>query len=84
MATGAAVGAVAEANTQAAASASSYAAGVATGEAIATPPGGVYTTLPGNCLYKPTGATNYFQCGGMWLAPSYGANGLYYKVVPAP
>ena len=46
--------------------------------------GGVYTSLPANCVYKPVSATNYFQCGAMWLTPAYGANGLYYKVVAAP
>jgi hypothetical protein len=86
VATGAAVGAseaaastaTAEANTSAA-----YTAGVAAGE-TAAPPSGVYTTLPANCLYQAVGGSNYFQCGGMWLTAAYGANGLYYKVVPAP
>jgi hypothetical protein len=67
----------------AASSASAYNAGVATGEAAA-PVNHVYTTLPANCLYKPVGTVNYFQCGAMWLEPAFGANGLYYRVVPAP
>ena len=64
--------------------AASYSAGVAAGEAAAAPVGGVYTTLPANCQYRAVGGANEFQCGGTWLAPAYGANGLYYKVVPAP
>ena len=64
--------------------AASYSAGVAAGEAAVTPPGGIYTTLPPNCAYQAVGTTNYFNCGSMWLTAAYGANGLYYKVVPAP
>ena len=28
--------------------------------------------------------TIHFQCSAMWLEPAFGANGLYYRVVPAP
>jgi hypothetical protein len=87
VAAGAAVGAGATAANEAAVSqannAATYSAGVAAGEAAAAP-AGVYTTLPPNCVYQVVGGSNYFQCGSMWLTAAYGANGLYYKVVPAP
>jgi hypothetical protein len=28
--------------------------------------------------------TTYYLCGNTWFQPNYGANGVYYKVVPAP
>ena len=82
LATGAAVGASEASANAAAGETGAYAAGVAAGEAAAPPR--IYTSLPGNCTYQAAGAGNYFNCGGMWLSPAYGANGLYYKVVPAP
>ncbi len=67
--------------------ANAYSAGVATGAAEVTraaPAGGIYTTLPADCLYQAVGGANYFRCGATWLKPAYGANGLYYRAVPAP
>ena len=26
----------------------------------------------------------YYLCGNPWFLPSYGANGVYYRAVPAP
>lgn len=26
----------------------------------------------------------YYLCGNTWFSPSYGANGIYYRVVPTP
>jgi hypothetical protein len=88
VATGAALGASAaasgEAATVQASNAASYSAGEAAGAAAATS-SAVYTTLPANCQYKDVGGNNYFLCGGTtWMSAAYGANGLYYKVVPAP
>jgi hypothetical protein len=85
LAAGEALGA--EASAGAAASANAYSAGVATGVAEATgaaPSGGTYTTLPANCLYQMVGGANYFRCGAMWLKPAFGANGVYYRAIPAP
>ena len=78
LAAGAAIGASTEAAATEASSAQAYAAGVAAGG------GGVYATLPPNCQYQAVSGGNYYQCGGMWLTAAYGANGLYYKEVPAP
>ena len=54
------------------------AAGVAAGA------GGIYATLPAGCQYSAVGGGTYYNCGGMWLIPAYGANGLYYKQVAPP
>jgi hypothetical protein len=68
-----------------------FAAGAVTGAAVANaaapaapayPVGAAYAALPGGCAYRPL--AREYDCGAMWLAPAYGANGLYYSVVPAP
>lgn len=62
----------AEANTAASASAS-YAMG------------SVYTRLPSGCISPPVaGGSTLFLCGNTWFQPASGANGVYYRVVPAP
>jgi hypothetical protein len=66
----------------AAASASAYNAGVAAGSAYGM--GAIYPTLPAGCIYSPFGGVSYYNCGNVWFSPSYGANGVYYRVVPAP
>ena len=48
------------------------------GQVVATlPPGGITSTA------TVQGAT-YYQCGSTWFSPNFGANGVYYRVVPAP
>ena len=65
-----------------------YAAGVAAGAAAATaanPPGTLYGTLPAGCNYRPISGQPYYACSsGLWFVPSYGANGVYYRVVAVP
>ena len=74
---GAGVGAaVASANTSAA-----YASGYAAG-ASAYAMGANYAALPGGCVYQA--GINQYHCGATWFVPQYGANGVYYTVVPAP
>ena len=37
------------------------------------------------CATSPmSSATYYKRGGGVWLSPSYGANGVYYRIIPAP
>jgi hypothetical protein len=75
----------------AAATTSAYNAGVATGAAMATTPasgtfvmGMGYAALPaGSMSINKNGATYYLN-GNTWFQPAYGANGVYYTVVPAP
>jgi hypothetical protein len=88
-AAGAAVGmvagaAMASANTSAATS-SAYSAGYAAGSAnTAYAMGAIYATLPAGCIPSTVGGVAYDLCGSTWFQPSYGANGVYYRVVPAP
>jgi hypothetical protein len=63
-----------------AASANAYAAGVAAGGGYAM--GAIYPTLPAGCIYRPV--LSVYECGGTWLQAAYGANGVYYRVVPGP
>ncbi|MFM0055949.1 hypothetical protein [Paraburkholderia phytofirmans] len=86
VAVGVAAGAaIASANT-AAATSNAYNAGVAAG-AAANPGfamGAVYAVLPAGCVAPNVHGTTYYLCGNTWFAPAYGANGVYYRVVPAP
>jgi hypothetical protein len=67
------------------ASQNAYAAGYAAGAGSATySMGAIYTTLPPGCVLSPSGGKNYYYCNGTWFSPSYGANGVYYRVVPVP
>jgi len=53
--------------------------------AAATWPVGVtYGYLPSGCNYTYVPGGAYYRCSSGWLKPAYGANGLYYTVVPAP
>ncbi len=84
-AVGAAVGAsVANANNQAA-NADAYSAGYSAGSAdTAYAMGAIYATLPGGCNPATVSGTTYYLCGPHWLKPAFGANGVYYRVVPTP
>ncbi|BAN27546.1 hypothetical protein [Caballeronia insecticola] len=73
--------AVASANNSVA-TANAYNAGVAAGTSYAM--GNVYPTLPAGCFRPSNVNGTYYVCGNSWLAPAYGANGVYYRVVPAP
>ena len=85
--------AIASANT-AAATSNAYAAGVAAGSATSAPPpppprthfvmGTNYATLPTGCVMPKVGGATYYLCGNTWFKPLYGANGVYYRVVPTP
>jgi hypothetical protein len=74
LAVGTAIGATAAAN--AAVAARPYSAPYVMGD--------VYAALPVGCAYSPYGGAAYYNCGGVWFSPYYGANGMYYRVVPVP
>lgn len=79
-AAGAAVGATVGVAAGVAASSSAYSAGVNAGyAAAAAPPPAAYAVLPAGCVYRLL--PREYSCGSMWLAPAYGANGVYYRVV---
>ena len=61
-----------------------YAAG-ATSAYGAPPPSPVgYATLPAGSQEVTRLGTVYYVNGNTWYQPVYGANGVYYQVVPAP
>ncbi len=84
-AVGAAAGAaVANANNQRANS-NAYSAGYAAGSAnTAYAMGAIYATVPAGCASPTVNGMTYYLCGDTWFQPSHGANGVYYRVVPAP
>jgi hypothetical protein len=43
-----------------------------------------YAALPSGCTSPNVGGATYFLCSNTWFLPSYGANGVYYRVVPTP
>ena len=58
-----------------------YAAGATT---TAYAMGAIYATLPTGCAVSAVSGTTYYHCATTWFQPSYGANGVYYRVVPTP
>ena len=85
---GAAVGvvagtAIANANARAA-EANAYSAGYSAGAANAYEIGAIYATVPHDCVTPIVGGETYYMCGNTWFKPKFGANGVYYKVVPPP
>ncbi len=46
--------------------------------------GAVYGALPTGCATPNVQGTTYYLCGNTWFLPSYGANGVHYRVVPTP
>ena len=46
--------------------------------------GAIYATLPAGCIKPTVQGGTYYLCGNTWFKPSYGANGVYYRVVSAP
>jgi hypothetical protein len=46
--------------------------------------GGIYPTLPPGCISPKVQGMTYYLCGNTWFQPSYGANGVSYRVVPTP
>jgi hypothetical protein len=82
-ATGAAIGAA----TANAANANTYAEGYTAGATAASTAyalGAIYPTLPTGATLQTVAGVTYYQYNGVWFSPSYGANGVYYRVVPAP
>jgi len=70
----------------AAATSSAYSAGVAAGATAAHYEMGVaYASLPSQCGEANIQGANYYVCGSdTWFKPSFGANGVFYRVVPTP
>ena len=66
--------------------AAAYNAGVAAAPAqvVYVPAGAVSPTLPPGAMAINKDGATYYLSGNTWYQPSYGANGVFYKVVPAP
>ena len=50
----------------------------------AKPAGVNYASLPTGSMTIDKNGGSYYLSGNTWFQPSYGANGVFYKVVPAP
>jgi hypothetical protein len=92
-AVGVVVGASAASANNAAATSNAYSAGVAAGAASSSTvtvvqttyvTGAIYATVPAGAISINKGGTTYYLSGNTWFKPSYGANGVYYVVVPTP
>ena len=71
----------------AAASANAYNAGSTTSPATTAAPyttGQIVAKLPAGCITPTVQGTTYYLCGNTWFSAAYGANGVYYRVVPSP
>jgi hypothetical protein len=52
---------------------------------VSTPSvGSTVVSLPGGCKEATVGGTRYYGCAGTYYRPHFGANGVYYTVVPNP
>jgi hypothetical protein len=61
-----------------------YAQGYAAGSTAAYAMGANYAALPTGSTPVTNGGMTYYVDGSTWFQPIYGANGVYYRVVPAP
>ncbi|MBK6558463.1 MAG: hypothetical protein IPG16_15165 [Comamonadaceae bacterium] len=43
-----------------------------------------YAALPAGAMAVAKNGVNYYLSGNTWFKPAYGANGVYYTVVPTP
>ncbi|MBJ7900089.1 MAG: hypothetical protein GC158_09255 [Cyanobacteria bacterium RI_101] len=80
-ATGALIGATAASVNKTNTYAEGYAAGAAN---TAYAMGAIYPALPAGATIQTIGGATYYLYNGVWFSPSYGANGVYYRVVPVP
>ncbi len=46
--------------------------------------GQMVAALPAGCITPTVQGTTYYLCGNAWFSAAYGANGVYYHVVPGP
>jgi uncharacterized low-complexity protein len=46
--------------------------------------GTIVSSLPDGCQRMTVNGTTYYQCGATWYKPSFGADGVDYKVVNVP
>ena len=46
--------------------------------------GAMVSALPDGCQLMTLNGKTYYQCGSTWYKPTFGADGVDYKVVPVP
>jgi len=46
--------------------------------------GQMTAVLPAGCVTPNVNGKTYYLCGNTWFSAAYGANGVYYTVVPTP
>ena len=46
--------------------------------------GEIVAAIPAGCAVPVVNGTTYYLCGNTWFTASYGANGVFYRVVPTP
>jgi len=44
----------------------------------------IVAAIPAGCATPVVQGVTYYLCGNTWFSASYGANGVYYRVVPTP
>ena len=64
--------------------ATAAAAAVAPMEGASVVMGGSYAMLPPGAIEVSRFGVQYYLLGNTWFQPVYGANGVFYRVVPAP
>ncbi|WP_097139769.1 MULTISPECIES: hypothetical protein [unclassified Pseudomonas] len=88
MVAGAAIATVANQSAVASASNNAYGAGYSAGMMASAPPtmpmGSTFVSLPSGCGLRTVSGGTFYQCGNSWVRPAYGANGVFYTVVPMP
>lgn len=57
---------------------------VATPVMITPAIGSQVAALPSDCNAMNVNGAQYYQCGLTWYQPFFGANGVYYTIVPTP
>jgi len=51
---------------------------------VAYTQGTIDAALPAGAMAINKNGATYYLSGNTWFQPSYGANGVYYRVVPTP
>jgi hypothetical protein len=46
--------------------------------------GEIVAAIPAGCAVPIVNGITYYLCGNTWFSASYGANGIFYRVVPTP
>jgi len=61
-----------------------YSVGMSASAPPSMPMGTTFVSLPSGCGMRTVNRGTYYQCGSSWVRPAYGANGVFYTVVPMP